>query len=158
MRSAPRQRTCVETMLRGRTINLVAEEYSVFGISPTLGALADSTISDIRHPYVDPTPPTYFVDYLNQAYVQNALGVDLNCVYNIFSLPAFLSPPRLLACLLDHELLLTVYNHFKTRKMPTMMCTTPSSRPGTSYIRTSSKMLRCCLMPAFACLYIMVMP
>lgn len=33
---------------------------------------------DIRHPAEDPTPPSYFVDYLNQAYVQNALGVDLN--------------------------------------------------------------------------------
>ena len=33
---------------------------------------------DIRHPYNDPTPPTYFIHYLNQAFVQNALGVDLN--------------------------------------------------------------------------------
>ncbi|KUJ22719.1 putative carboxypeptidase S1 [Mollisia scopiformis] len=33
---------------------------------------------DIRHPSDDPTPPSYFVDYLNQAYVQDALGVDLN--------------------------------------------------------------------------------
>jgi len=35
-------------------------------------------VYDIRHPYDDPTPPTYFVDYLNQADVQNALGVNLN--------------------------------------------------------------------------------
>ncbi|KAI9753022.1 MAG: hypothetical protein M4579_005364 [Chaenotheca gracillima] len=35
-------------------------------------------VYDIRHPYDDPTPPTYFVDYLNQPEVQNALGVDLN--------------------------------------------------------------------------------
>lgn len=35
-------------------------------------------VYDIRHPYDDPTPPTYFEDYLNQAYVQNALGVNLN--------------------------------------------------------------------------------
>ncbi|PQE12758.1 carboxypeptidase S1 protein [Rutstroemia sp. NJR-2017a BBW] len=33
---------------------------------------------DIRHPYDDPTPPTYFVDYLNLASTQNALGVNLN--------------------------------------------------------------------------------
>lgn len=33
---------------------------------------------DIRHPYDDPTTPSYFIDYLNQAYVQNALGVNLN--------------------------------------------------------------------------------
>jgi carboxypeptidase C (cathepsin A) len=35
-------------------------------------------VYDIRHPYDDPTPPTYFIDYLNTAKVQNALGVDLN--------------------------------------------------------------------------------
>ena len=32
----------------------------------------------IRHPYDDPTPPTYFVDYLNLPKIQNALGVNLN--------------------------------------------------------------------------------
>ncbi|KAK4987699.1 hypothetical protein LTR50_004447 [Elasticomyces elasticus] len=35
-------------------------------------------VYDIRHPFKDPTPPPYFLDYLNQGYVQNALGVDLN--------------------------------------------------------------------------------
>lgn len=35
-------------------------------------------VYDIRHPYDDPTPPSYFNDYLNQAEVQNALGVNLN--------------------------------------------------------------------------------
>lgn len=33
---------------------------------------------DIRHPSNDPTPPSYFEDYLNTAFVQNALGVRLN--------------------------------------------------------------------------------
>lgn len=33
---------------------------------------------DIRHPSRDPTPPSYFESYLNQAHVQNALGVSLN--------------------------------------------------------------------------------
>jgi len=33
---------------------------------------------DIRHPHHDPTPPSYFEDYLNQAHVQNAIGVSLN--------------------------------------------------------------------------------
>lgn len=33
---------------------------------------------DIRHPSNDPTPPSYFTSYLNQAHVQNALGVSLN--------------------------------------------------------------------------------
>ena len=40
-------------------------------------------VYDIRHPAKDPTPPSYFVDYLNTAAVQNALGVDLN--YTAFS-------------------------------------------------------------------------
>ena len=35
-------------------------------------------LSSIRHPYSDPTPPTYFVDYLNLASTQDALGVNLN--------------------------------------------------------------------------------
>ncbi|TKA64280.1 hypothetical protein B0A49_06174 [Cryomyces minteri] len=35
-------------------------------------------VYDIRHPYEDPTPPTYYIKYLNQGLVQNALGVDLN--------------------------------------------------------------------------------
>lgn len=35
-------------------------------------------VYDIRHPYDDPTPPSYFNDYLNKASVQNAIGVNLN--------------------------------------------------------------------------------
>ena len=35
-------------------------------------------VYDIRHPYIDPTPPTYFIDYLNLASTQQALGVNLN--------------------------------------------------------------------------------
>ncbi|KAI9747123.1 MAG: hypothetical protein M1835_002213, partial [Candelina submexicana] len=35
-------------------------------------------VYDIRHPYEDPTPPTYFVDFLNEAATQQALGVNLN--------------------------------------------------------------------------------
>jgi carboxypeptidase C (cathepsin A) len=33
---------------------------------------------DIRHPHNDPTPPKYFINYLNTSYVQNALGVNIN--------------------------------------------------------------------------------
>ena len=36
------------------------------------------TVCSIRHPYEDPTPPTYFTDYLNLASTQDALGVNLN--------------------------------------------------------------------------------
>ncbi|KAI9838451.1 MAG: hypothetical protein M1837_002473 [Sclerophora amabilis] len=35
-------------------------------------------VYDIRHPYDDPTPPEYFLEYLNQASIQNSLGVNLN--------------------------------------------------------------------------------
>ncbi|KAK4545187.1 hypothetical protein LTR36_003366 [Oleoguttula mirabilis] len=35
-------------------------------------------VYDIRHPYKDPTPPTYFINYLNTAAVQDAIGVNLN--------------------------------------------------------------------------------
>ena len=47
----------------------VEEPYYVFG---------DRGVYDIRDPYNDPTPPTYFVDYVNQAEIQQALGVNLN--------------------------------------------------------------------------------
>ncbi|KAK5128963.1 hypothetical protein LTR85_000296 [Meristemomyces frigidus] len=35
-------------------------------------------VYDIRHPYEDPTPPTWFIDYLNTAPVQEAIGVNIN--------------------------------------------------------------------------------
>ena len=41
-------------------------------------AFAGRGIYDIRHPYLDPTPPPYFIEYLNQAYVQDAIGINLN--------------------------------------------------------------------------------
>ena len=40
-------------------------------------------VYDIRHPYDDPTPPNYILDYLNQAKIQAALGVETN--YTSFS-------------------------------------------------------------------------
>lgn len=33
---------------------------------------------DIRHPSDDPTPPKYYLEYLNQASVLDAVGVDVN--------------------------------------------------------------------------------
>jgi carboxypeptidase D len=41
-------------------------------------------VYDIRHPYKDPTPPSYFADYLNQAEIQNAIGgKDFNAIITI---------------------------------------------------------------------------
>ena len=38
----------------------------------------NASTNDNRHPYHDPTPPTYFYNYLNLASTQEALGVNLN--------------------------------------------------------------------------------
>lgn len=35
-------------------------------------------VYDIRHPYKDPTPPTYFIKFLNLPSTQEALGVNIN--------------------------------------------------------------------------------
>ncbi|PYI06263.1 peptidase S10, serine carboxypeptidase [Aspergillus sclerotiicarbonarius CBS 121057] len=35
-------------------------------------------VYDIRHPYNDPTPPSYYVDYLQKDSVMDAIGVDIN--------------------------------------------------------------------------------
>ena len=35
-------------------------------------------VYDIRHPYADPTTPNFFAAYLNQGWVQDALGVSVN--------------------------------------------------------------------------------
>ncbi|KAK6614240.1 serine carboxypeptidase [Botrytis cinerea] len=48
---------------------------------------------DIRHPYDDPTPPTYFIDYLNLASTQNALGAEVYYAFQQtgdFVYPSFL--------------------------------------------------------------------
>lgn len=42
--------------------------------SPIPWRLYTSQLTDDK----DPTPPSYFIDYLQQPHVQNALGVDLN--------------------------------------------------------------------------------
>ncbi|OJD30331.1 carboxypeptidase s1 [Diplodia corticola] len=49
--------------------NEVEEPYYVYG---------NRGVYDIRHPYDDPTPPDYFVDFLNLASTQEALGVNIN--------------------------------------------------------------------------------
>ncbi|KAJ4371744.1 hypothetical protein N0V86_008297 [Didymella sp. IMI 355093] len=61
------QLTCSTAMTLCRT--LVEEPYYNFG---------DRGVYDIRHPYDDPTPPDYFMDFLNLASTQEALGVNIN--------------------------------------------------------------------------------
>ncbi|KAF2839186.1 peptidase S10, serine carboxypeptidase [Patellaria atrata CBS 101060] len=49
--------------------SLVEQPYYEFG---------GRGVYDIRHPYDDPTPPDYFLDFLNLASTQEALGVNIN--------------------------------------------------------------------------------
>ena len=46
--------------------------------SPYYYAAGERGVYDIRHPYLDPTPADYFMDFLNLASTQEALGVDTN--------------------------------------------------------------------------------
>lgn len=46
-------------------------------------AFGDRGVYDIRHPYDDPTPPSYLIPFLNKASTQEALGVTTN--YSQFS-------------------------------------------------------------------------
>jgi carboxypeptidase C (cathepsin A) len=41
-------------------------------------AVGGRGVYDIRHPYDDPTPPSYFSDFLNLADTQDKLGVNIN--------------------------------------------------------------------------------
>ena len=79
---------CLDQITACRTVNrstVVGQEYcfqaedqcrtNVEGPYYTFGGRG---VYDIRHPFDDPTPPTYFEDYLNQASVQEAIGVNLN--------------------------------------------------------------------------------
>lgn len=49
--------------------SLVEQPYYEFG---------GRGVYDIRHPYDDPTPPDYFMDFLNLESTQQALGVNIN--------------------------------------------------------------------------------
>lgn len=68
------------TTSKALTIPTEAAEYMICKSHPRLFQLSlqEPNVSYSRHPYDDPTPPTYFEHYLNQASVQNALGVNLN--------------------------------------------------------------------------------
>ena len=61
------QLTCSQAMNLCRS--LVEQPYYEFG---------GRGVYDIRHPYDDPTPPSYFEDFLNLASTQQALGVNIN--------------------------------------------------------------------------------
>ncbi|KAL9083443.1 MAG: hypothetical protein Q9165_008519 [Trypethelium subeluteriae] len=64
--------------LSGQAVCTEAENLCRDNVEGPYYAYGGRGTYDIRHPSDDPTPPTYFEDYLNQGYVQDALGVDLN--------------------------------------------------------------------------------
>lgn len=66
------------TTLIGQAVCSEAESMCRDNVESPYYYYGERGVYDIRHPYDDPTPPTYFLDYLNQASVQNALGVDTN--------------------------------------------------------------------------------
>lgn len=64
--------------LNGQAICTEAENMCRDNVEGPYYSFSGRGVYDIRHPYDDPTPPDYFADYLNQASVQQALGVDTN--------------------------------------------------------------------------------
>ncbi|KAI9665801.1 MAG: hypothetical protein M1821_003735 [Bathelium mastoideum] len=67
-----------QSTLSGQAVCTEAENMCRDNVEGPYYTFSGRGTYDIRHPSDDPTPPTYFEDYLNQAYVQDALGVNLN--------------------------------------------------------------------------------
>lgn len=66
------------TTLSGQAICTEAEDMCRDNVESPYYYYSGRGVYDIRHPYDDPTPPEYFVDFLNLASTQEALGVDTN--------------------------------------------------------------------------------
>lgn len=64
--------------LAGQSICAEAADMCRDSVEGLYYAFGGRGVYDIRHPYNDPTPPSYFGDYLNQPKIQQAIGVDLN--------------------------------------------------------------------------------
>lgn len=62
----------------GRAVCSEAQSMCRDNVEGVYYAFGDRGVYDIRHPYDDPTPPSYLVDFLNLASTQEALGVDTN--------------------------------------------------------------------------------
>lgn len=63
------------TTLSGQAVCTEAADMCRDNVEGLYYNFGDRGVYDIRHPYDDPTPPSYFVDYLNQASIQQAIGV-----------------------------------------------------------------------------------
>ncbi|RMZ83362.1 hypothetical protein DV737_g1652, partial [Chaetothyriales sp. CBS 132003] len=66
------------TTLAGQAICTEAENMCRDNVESPYYMYGNRGVYDIRHPIDDPTPPSYFVDYLNQPEIQEAIGVDTN--------------------------------------------------------------------------------
>jgi carboxypeptidase C (cathepsin A) len=62
----------------GQDICAEATEFCRNNVEEPYYAYAGRGVYDIRHPLDDPTPPNYFMDFLNLASTQQALGVNIN--------------------------------------------------------------------------------
>ena len=70
------------TTLNGQAVCTEAENMCRDNVESPYYAYSGRGVYDIRHPYNDTTPPTYFIDFLNLASTQQALGVDTNYTYD----------------------------------------------------------------------------
>jgi carboxypeptidase D len=66
------------TTLSEKAICSEAESMCRDNVESPYYAYSGRGVYDIRHPYDDPTPPKYFIDFLNLPSTQAALGVNLN--------------------------------------------------------------------------------
>lgn len=66
------------TTLNGQAVCTEAEDMCRDNVESPYYYYGGRGIYDIRHPFVDPTPADYFLDFLNLASTQQALGVDTN--------------------------------------------------------------------------------
>lgn len=62
----------------GQSICSEATDFCRSNIEEPYYEFGGRGIYDIRHPFDDPTPPDYFMDFLNLASTQEALGVNIN--------------------------------------------------------------------------------
>lgn len=67
-----------QSTLVGQAVCSEAQSECRDNVESPYYAFGGRGVYDIRHPYADPTPPTYFLDYLNQESIQKALGVTTN--------------------------------------------------------------------------------
>ena len=71
------------TTLNGQAICTEAENMCRDNVESPYYYYGNRGVYDIRHPFDDPTPPSFLIDFLNLASTQEALGVDTN--YTSFS-------------------------------------------------------------------------